>query len=483
MIFNIAHLRSLSNIFTSPINFNYWNHSGSQINLFSPWLTLFPGWLLVNINVPFGFSVYLTLITFLTFASAYFYMNRFSGDTLEALLFSVIYTFSLNRFFQVFQEQRIENYLVMIFLPMVYYGIYQFFREKSWQTLTWGMVLVIWTAPYVAIGVLLTLLPIFGLILFSKISHSWSYWGKTELNLLITVGMTILTTIGFIGPFVFNQLSTKIIQNPIKNVDYVKWFKHFRFPVVQQYLLLGIVVLLFMLLCIVFLKSNFSYKVIMLEMIPLTAVLFSNLKLADFDLTRLVPALQTILDLFLVIILTRIVTMVVQEGPAVLKLLLLIVTIGGFSFIIYDQADQIKAPKTLAASEKVDYTKFVTNYHDSASNGRSQILVNGRKTAVSFYTKSNDYWIQYYDPASADMDIPVQKYTGYQIQLNNEPVKTTISSRGTLQLRTNPGKNIIEIHTQYDWIGIVSLLINLLGFILLAYLSLKKVIWKSKRNS
>ena len=481
MIFNIAHLKSLSNIFTSPINFNYWNHSGSQINLFSPWLTLLPGWLFMNFNVPAGFSVYLTLITFLTFLSSYLYMKKFSTDTLESLLFSVIYTFSFNRFFQVFQTQRLENYLVMIFLPMVYYGAYQFFKGKGWHSLAWGMILIIWTSPYMALGVTLTLLPIIILMLFSKTSHSWSYWGQLSLNLLLALGMTVLATIGFIGPLISNQLKNKFIQKPLQNFDYVKWFQQFKFPLVQQYLLLGIAVLLVLLLFVIFLKSSFSYKVIMVEMIPLTIMLFVDLKFKSIDLSRLTPSLQSILDLFLIIIVTRIIIMVCQEGPAILKLLLMLVAIGGFSFMIYSQAELIQPSKTLADSGKVDYSKFVTNYHDAAINGQNQILINNRKTATSFYTKDNDYWIQYYGPASADMDLPVQNYAGYQIQLNNEAVKTTASKRGTIELRTNPGKNIVEIHTRYDWIGIVSLLINLLGFILLIYLSLKNVAWKSKK--
>lgn len=483
MIFNIAHLKSLSNVFTSPINFNYWNHSGSQINLFSPWLTLLPGWLLLNLNVPVGFSLYLTLITFLTFTSSYFYMNKFSADTLESLLFSVIYTFSFNRFFQVFQTQRLENYLVLIFLPMVYYGAYQVFKGESWHRLAWGMTLIIWTSPYMVLGVTLTLLPMIVLMLFSKIAHNWSYWGRLALNLLVATGVTLLTTIGFIGPLVSNQLKTNFVQKPLHNFDYVKWFQRFKFPLVQQYLLLGIAVLLILLLFMIFLKSSFSYKVIMVEMIPLTIMLFTHLKFQNVDLSRLIPALQSILDLFAIIIVTRIIIMVCQEGPAILKLFLILITIGGFSFMTYSQAAQIQPVKTLADSGQVNYSKFVTNYHDSAVNGRNQILVNGRKTAASFYTKDNDYWIQYYGPASADMDLPIQNYAGYQIQLNNEAVRTTISDRDTIELRTNPGKNIIEIHTRYDGIGIGSLLINLLGFMLLIYLSLRKVARKSKKNS
>ena len=164
MTFNIAHLKSLSNVLVSPINFDFWNHTGSQMNLFSPWLTILTGWMFVQFNVIYGFSVYLTIVTFLTLVSAYFFMNKFHKDTFEALLFAIGYTFSLNRLLLVFSNQRLENYLVLIFLPMVYFGAYQFFTNHAWKTLVWGEALIVWTSPYVAIAVAATLVVAFVLM-------------------------------------------------------------------------------------------------------------------------------------------------------------------------------------------------------------------------------------------------------------------------------------------------------------------------------
>ncbi|ALB29145.1 hypothetical protein [Companilactobacillus heilongjiangensis] len=481
MIFNIAHLKSLGNIFTSPINFNYWNHSGSQINLFSPWLTLLPGWLLVKLNVFWGFWVYLTILTFLTFVSAYFYMNKFSHDTFEAILFSVIYTFSFNRFNLVFQNQRIENYLVLIFLPMVYYGAYLFFKNRGWQTLVWGMILTVWTAPYMALAVFVTILSVYILLIFTKEAHHWRYWGKLALNSLIALGVTILTTIAFIGPLVNQQWSQKLIQDPIKNIDYVKWFNNIDFSTLQRYLLLSIGVLMALLVLMIFLQSRFSYKVLILEMIPLTIVLLNKWNVSGVDVSRMIMALQSILDLFLIIVVCRMLILIFQEFPGIFKWLLLLATMTGGVFLIYSQSMQLTPEQTLSANPKVNYEKFVVDYHDAASHGQNQFLVNNRKTAVSFYTKENDYWVQYYGTDSANLDLPVQNYAGYGIQLNNENVATHESYRQTISLRTHPGKNIVEIHTRYDWIGIVSLLLNLLGFILLSYFSLKNVRWKMKK--
>jgi len=485
LAFNIAHIKSLENIFTSPINFNYWNHSGSQINLYSPWLTILSGLPFLTFNIYWGFCIYLTLVTFLTFISSYFFMNKFSKDTLESLVFSIIYVFSLNRFFLVFHIQRIENYLVLIFLPMVYYGIYLILTDKGkhWQTLTWGMILIIWTSPYMAMGVFLTLVPLIVLMIFSETTHTWTYWGHLALNLLKTLIFTIVATIGFVAPLIENQLQNKFIQQLIKNINYVKLFQQQRFPVIQQYMLLGIVLLLALLIILIFFKSRFSYKLLLLEMIPLTYSLFFKWHNQYVDLSRLTPVLQSILDLFLAIILSRIIILIFQESPAIFKVLLIAVVGIGFSFMIYSQAIQITG-KTMANSRQPNsYTKVSINYHDSAGNNDNHFLVDGRNAEVTFYTKGSDYWVQYYDPESAVIDLPIQKYSGYCVELNNETVRTEISNRQTLKLRTQPGKNIIEIHAKYTIIGIVSLLINLFGFILLIYFSIKPSRWLNKKTS
>jgi len=344
MIFNIAHIKSLTNIFVSPINFDYWNHSGGQVNLYSPWLTILPGILFLNGNVAYGFSFLLTVITFLTLTSAYFYMNKFSKNTLESLLFSVIYTFSLNRFQQVFQDQRLENYLVLIFLPMVYYGAFQIFSGefKHWLNLACGMSLIVWTAPYMALSVSLTLIPMAVLMLFSKVSHSWTYWGHLLINIGEVIGLSALMTVGFWGPLIENQLQNKFVQNPVANLDYFKWFQNLNLSNVQQYLLIAIAVLLLVLLIFIFFQNSFAYKLLMIEIIPLSIAMVVKFKITGIDLSRLVLSLQSILELFVIIIVTRIIIMLFQEAPIIFRLVIVAATMIGLCFLVYAQANQIK---------------------------------------------------------------------------------------------------------------------------------------------
>ncbi|AKP03665.1 hypothetical protein ABB45_08605 [Companilactobacillus farciminis] len=481
MTFNIAHLKSLSNVLVSPINFDFWNHTGSQMNLFSPWLTILTGWMFVQFNVIYGFSVYLTIVTFLTLVSAYFFMNKFHKDTFEALLFAIGYTFSLNRLLLVFSNQRLENYLVLIFLPMVYFGAYQFFTNHAWKTLVWGEALIVWTSPYVAIAVAATLVVAFVLMPFSRLSHSWNYVKKTSLNVLKVISMGVITTIGFIGPLVMKQLNSKWQQDPIKNFDYLDWFTKLQLSRMQWYLMIAISVLLLLLILMIFLQSSFAYKIIIFEMIPIACLLILQPKISNVDISRLIFAFQSIFDFFFIMVLCRMIMLVFQESPAILKLVILLISIGGLGYVNYSQVST--SPKrSLEMADSVDYKKFVVNYHDVAQKNNNKFLINGKQEKVSYYTKGSDYWIQYINPQTTTIDIPIQYSPNYQIQINNESVSAKKTKQNTVQLKTNPGKSIIEIHSRYDWWGLGFLLVNLFGFMLLIYFSLQNIPLKNKKN-
>lgn len=482
LIFNIAHIKSLSNIFISPINFDYWGHTGSLINFYSPWLTILPGLLFLNQNVIIGFVLIFALVTYLTFTSSYYYMKKFSNDTLEALLFSVIYTLSFNRFMLVFSEQRIENYLVLIFLPMVYYGAFQIFNGKfqDWLTLTLGMTLIIWTSPYMALAIILTLVPILPLMIFSRLSHHWSYWGKTLLN-LIKAGLTTgILTVGYWGPLLENQWTKKLLQQKRSRFDYWAWFSKEFLTRNNWYFFLTLIILLGLVLIVIFLKSSFSYKIMILESFVIVALLVTHPQL-PVDISRLMFALITIVDLFAIVVLTRVILLLFQEGPVILQLLILLLTIGGLGYLTYSQANQLHPHNKIEIAQKIDYKSLVVNYHDQALESKNHFLIDGHSSQVQFNTKGNEYWLQYYNPQAVKMDIPIQNYAGYKVTVNNEQPKIFSSKRHTLLLQTDPNKNIIEIHAHYTVLAIISLLINLFSFIGLGYIYFSDK-WKMKKK-
>lgn len=478
MIFNIAHIKSLEDISTL-INFDYWNHSGSLLNLYSPWLTILPGALFLSQNLLAGFLLFMVVITYLTSLSAYYYMKKFSHNTFEALLFSAFYTFSLNRFFLVYQEQRLENYLVLIFLPMVYFGIYQIFslHSKKWLTFALGLSLIIWTSPIVSLGVLLTILPMPIILFFNRQTHSVEYFKKWFLQILKSGLLTGVLTVGFWGVMLEDQVTKKLIQADYAKFNFIKWFNGMHLQLANQYLLLAIAILFVLLLLFIFWTGTFSYKIIILELIPLTYLLLFGINIKGINLSRLNLSFQMIFSLFVIVVGIRVILMLFQESPVILRLLILLVAILGLGYGNFLQAKDLQTTSPMNLHEKIDYKKYVVNYHDQAVTTNNQFLINGQSQEIQFFTKKNEYWVQYYNPKAVTMDIPVQNYAGINVTINNEKVRVKNSKRGTVQIRTQPNRNIIEIHSSYTPLGILMLAINLVGIIILIY------VWVRQKRS
>jgi hypothetical protein len=163
----------------------------------------------------------------------------------------------------------------------------------------------------------------------------------------------------------------------------------------------------------------------------------------------LIFAFQSIFDFFLIMVLCRMILLVFQESPAVLRLLILLVSIGGLGYVNYSQVKTNTSEQTLKMADSIDYEKFALNYHDAAQNSNNKFLIDGKPERISYYTKGADYWVQYINPQTTKIDIPIQYSSNYQIQINNETVTPKKSAQNTVQLKTNPGKSIIEIHSHY----------------------------------
>src|SRR5699024_1372014 len=231
-------------------------------------------------------------------------------------------------------------------IPMVYFGAHQFFTNRSWKYLLWGEALIVWTSPYLAVAVAMTLIVAFILMPFCRVSHSWKYLRSISINSLKVIILGILTTFGFMGPL-FMRLNSKWQQDPMKNFDYLGWFTKLQLPQMQWYLLIAMSGLLLLLILMIFLQSSFAYKVIILEMIPIVCLLILQPRLFQIDISRLIFAFQSIFDFFLIMVLCRMILLVFQESPAVLRLLILLVSIGGLGYVNYSQVKTNTSEPTL----------------------------------------------------------------------------------------------------------------------------------------
>lgn len=150
LAFHFSRMDSLSNIWRSPINFETFKHMGMPANVFYPWLTLIPMYLIhecISANYIVTFYAYAMLITLITGGLCYYVYYKMKGSIRGGLLYAALYCLCAYRTYSIYTRHGIGEFVSMAFFPLVLYGVYQIFYEKKprWVTLAIGMTLIGYT--------------------------------------------------------------------------------------------------------------------------------------------------------------------------------------------------------------------------------------------------------------------------------------------------------------------------------------------------
>ncbi|WP_334351726.1 hypothetical protein [Companilactobacillus sp. HBUAS56257] len=181
---------------------------GYGINLFYPWLTLLPFYLMNLLTGDWIAAYYLGLAFyfFVSFLIGHYSMKKFSGNTFEAVIFAVVYNFSTYRLIEFFSRAALAEFLATVFLPLCFLGFYELFfgKGRNWQVLAIGMSLVVLS------HVLTTLMCLIMFVLIALIFIKQVKFNKYRLqNLFKAIIATVLMTAIFSIPFVIETLSQK----------------------------------------------------------------------------------------------------------------------------------------------------------------------------------------------------------------------------------------------------------------------------------
>lgn len=207
--FNFSRVMSLENIWNSPINFKYFQHNASAVNLMYPWATIYPMYLLIKLtgSLVGGYYIYFFLITFATFEITYQCVKKMGQSTLPSIFSSVLYTFAICRTSDIYFRVDMGEVISMTFFPIVLLGIYQILCSKvpRWKTLVLGMTLLVYT--HVLSLVIAALLILF----FICLNLVRKQMNKDRIMALMkATGMTILLGLGFLVPMLQTMLSVKV---------------------------------------------------------------------------------------------------------------------------------------------------------------------------------------------------------------------------------------------------------------------------------
>ncbi|MBA1434664.1 hypothetical protein [Bombilactobacillus bombi] len=498
MLFHWNRISSLDNIITSPTNFNYWGQVGNFTNVFYPWLTMLPGFIIFKlVGSPFsGFLVFLTLITFLTLLSSYYFMNKFVHNTLQALLFAVIYTLSFFRLASVLYRSGVAEYTCYIFIPMLFYAFARLLQGKfaAWPLLALAMSLIILTHPLTGFCSIVMMLVLLFLILFVHVAHHWRYWGELLVAGLKAVLVVTITCIGLFIPMLeqmrFQPINRPVIMNLAQMAqDPLTLWQNTWTTDVRSYSI-GIAALIAVLLIAIFIWWDKPvYRLVGIAAI-IALILSTKIIPWQYFQNTFMNYLQfpwrflNLATFFLAIYLSHILTQIVKNVSPLWQLLVLVLTLAGFSIqaaISVQQFNQQPHPKTIITVQNVQtkVSKFTqTDYYPQKSLffkkdlKHHYFVVDGQKTKLPFTTTDNSYMVKYYNKTTSVIDLPILFYKGVQVQINNVTVPTKSSYRGTVLIYTQAGENNIVVTYHYPFISRLALIISFAGLIILILLIL-----------
>lgn len=197
--FHFSRMMSLENIWNSPVNFEYFNHTGQIVNLMYPWVILYPMYLLVKLtgNIVLGYYIYFLIMTFICLELTYWCMKKMKVSQMAAIISAVLYAFSVCRTSDIYYRIAVGEAIGMTFFPLVLLGIYQIFYEDKpkWYTLVMGMTLLVYSH---IISVVLAILLVGVFFIINLIRKKVDQ--KRIIALLKATGMTLILSLGFFIP-------------------------------------------------------------------------------------------------------------------------------------------------------------------------------------------------------------------------------------------------------------------------------------------
>lgn len=214
--FHLSRTMSLSDIWRTPVNFQYFNHLGIPMALFYPWLFVYPLYLLIQFvgNMVSGYYIYCLLVSFVTLLISYYVGHKISGRRLVGILFSVVYTFALYRQSNVYYRHAVGEFLAMMILPLVILGIYYviYSDTKRWPILAIGMAGLAYTHE---LSLLMSSVIVFLFLCVALLRHQLT---KVRFMALVKAAiLAVLLSAGYLLPLIEQQSALKLVP-PIEHV-------------------------------------------------------------------------------------------------------------------------------------------------------------------------------------------------------------------------------------------------------------------------
>lgn len=211
IVFHINRLLSLDTVWKSPINFTTNGGTGQLINIFYPWLTYYPIFIIYKLtqSVFVAWMSFQFLVRFVTCLLSFYGLRLLKYSDKQVMIFSTFYLFSGYFLHNSYYRAAVGETLAMIFLPLVFVGVrlITFGDYKKWWILTLGMLGLVYSH---VLSVLLASVGIF----FAVVTSFWIWDNKKERVLgflkatLVTLSMSLAFFVPMIEQFKYVTLRT-----------------------------------------------------------------------------------------------------------------------------------------------------------------------------------------------------------------------------------------------------------------------------------
>ncbi|HCA4994481.1 TPA: hypothetical protein MW143_002503 [Enterococcus faecium] len=483
--FHLSRIIGLDNVWSSPVNFNNFDHHGTMMNIFYPWLTLYPAFLFYKMmgNLVLSYNIYYFFITFLTMVVSYFSMKQIKNNRYISLLFSIIYTFSAYRAIDIFHRASLGEAVALTFFPLILMGCYEIYIRdyQKWYWLSIGMTLVVYTH--------LLSVAMVSVFIGGTLFLSFYFWDQKIARLLSLLKATVLTfflSAGFLIPFIQQSRAQELkvpLGKELSGMAPSDMLTHILNNNYNNYTI-GLFLFLGLIGAFIFIKKLTADDLFIFFLGVF--VLFCSTNLFPWQLFNHTPVkslqfvwrLNGFSSLFIAYTMSIVIYYIFSTKNnswkiMVFTFLALILHLSGVSNSIHANKDSLTliAPEdAVAIAENYNHTDYANKesiYHPDMINN-DQYLLGNQEINPTTHFMSNKLTIELDNSNNKNtvLTTPIYRYKGQVASINGKLVQTKLSKFGTTELTIPPGINKVVITYQYTKLAIASRYLSIVTLIL-----------------
>ena len=496
--FHLSRINGLSNAFSSPVNFNNFGGNGTAMNVFYPWLTLYPAYILLQItgNLVVTYNLYYLFFTIITMTLSYVCMYKIQKSHFSAIVFSLIYSFASYRSTDIYFRGSLGEAIALTFMPLIFLGCYYIFFSdyKKWYWLTIGMTLTVYTH---LLSVLLNVLIIFIVFLLSiylkndKKERIFALIKATTCTLFLSAAVFIpmFQQSNFVelkvpkggtlrGLSVSEYLSATLNNNlSYFGIGFILFFLTIHTYNRRKNLTKFNLFVFFMGVLIIY-TSTSLFPWFIIQKTPLTVIQFS------WRLTAYATLFLSYTGSISLTSYTETRRKKINKLLFISAFVILIHVVSVEHLITQDGKDIYNSNEANLVSQSYIHTDYANekSLNNSDMLRKKEFIINDVPQNVDFSITASTFSFSYDNNSNQPVNIitPLYFYKGQVVQQNGEKINSSLSKYGTTQFKLGTGKSTIKIFYKYTKLARFAQIISLVSVILFILYLLKKISFQKR---